>query len=381
MDFSKLKLVTEALGNDLYSRSAQNSAQNAAPGSGQQQAASQSMQNKQKTSVVAPSTRARTTEPVVTSARPPASTNVVKTSVGEQFSELRRRKETFKALEEKKADWRSELSEALGVADDPDHPYVDVMPFKNSKMKDVEKLAKQEAMKKKAAENPAQMMAKAAGMANIGEETKAERGMSALEKTERRNKRDEDEDYGAEARRKFRQLALRGKKKRPATGHKLGEEVLAEDSKSGDERGKKTKDNKNDAKMRREAGKRKAADKKAKANQERILNKAESDYRNSNAKADSHAQRAQTANQRAQQAKARGDHKQAAKHYETARHHAIKAKDYRTYVARKYIPVGSHVYAKKGQPLQMNTKFHSDSRSAKGRKNIIKRTFGINDED
>ena len=136
MDFSKLKLVTEALGNDLYSRSAQNSAQNAKPGHGQQQAASQSMQNAQKTGVVAPSTRAKTTEPVVTSARPAAATNVAKTSVGEHFDAMRRRIEAYKQLEERKSDWKAELTEALGAADDPEHPYVDVMPFKNSKMKD-----------------------------------------------------------------------------------------------------------------------------------------------------------------------------------------------------------------------------------------------------
>ena len=148
MDFSKLKLVTEALGNDLYSRSAQNSAQNAKPGHGQQQAASQSMQNAQKTGVVAPSTRAKTTEPVVTSARPAAATNVAKTSVGEHFDAMRRRIEAYKQLEERKSDWKAELTEALGAADDPEHRYVYVMPFKYSKMKDAEKLAKQEALKR-----------------------------------------------------------------------------------------------------------------------------------------------------------------------------------------------------------------------------------------
>jgi len=129
------------------------------------------------------------------------------------FHALQRKKEYVKNLQEKTSDWRTELKEALGKDDEVFHPYVEVMPFKDFKQNEAKKNLAQQAKKEGAAENPAQVKAKAGMMGMVGEEARADQGLSTVEKIDRRNKRDEDEDYGADARRKFRQMVLRGKKK------------------------------------------------------------------------------------------------------------------------------------------------------------------------
>ena len=92
------------------------------------------------------------------------------------FHALRARKEFIKQLDETKSDWKKELTEALGADDEVFHPYVEVMPFKNFKQNEAKKNLAQQAGKQGAAENPAQVKAKA-GLMGMGEEVLKERAM------------------------------------------------------------------------------------------------------------------------------------------------------------------------------------------------------------
>ena len=85
------------------------------------------------------------------------------------FHALRARKEYVKQLDEKKSDWKKELKEALGADDEVFHPYVEVMPFKDFKQNEAKKNLAQQAKKEGAAENPAQVKAKA-GLMGMGNE-------------------------------------------------------------------------------------------------------------------------------------------------------------------------------------------------------------------
>ena len=56
--------------------------------------------------------------------------------------ETRTQRELIKMMEGQKSDWRTELIEAAGPNDDPNHPYVDVMPFMNNKLNTAKKQMK-----------------------------------------------------------------------------------------------------------------------------------------------------------------------------------------------------------------------------------------------
>ena len=56
--------------------------------------------------------------------------------------EARSEREEAKMLDNEKSDWRKELIEAAGPNDDPNHPYVDVMPFMNNKLNQAKKQMK-----------------------------------------------------------------------------------------------------------------------------------------------------------------------------------------------------------------------------------------------
>ena len=89
-------------------------------------------------------------------------------STVEYFDALRARKEFNKHLTEKKSDWKKELTEALGGDDEVFHPYVEVMPFKDFKQNEAKKNLAGQAVKAGAAENPAQVKAKAGMMGMTG---------------------------------------------------------------------------------------------------------------------------------------------------------------------------------------------------------------------
>lgn len=53
--------------------------------------------------------------------------------------EARSEREEMKMMESQMSDWRQELIEAAGPNDDPNHPFVDVMPFMNNKLNQAKK--------------------------------------------------------------------------------------------------------------------------------------------------------------------------------------------------------------------------------------------------
>ena len=93
-----------------------------------------------------------------------ATTGSPMSTVESYFDALRRRKEINNLIDEQKSDWKKELTEALGADDEVFHPYVEVMPFKDFKMKEAKKNLAKQAMKPDAAENPAQKGVKAGMM-------------------------------------------------------------------------------------------------------------------------------------------------------------------------------------------------------------------------
>ena len=103
------------------------------------------------------------------------------------FSALKARKEFNKMLDETKSDWKKELTEALGADDEVFHPYVEVMPFKNFKQNEAKKNLAQQAGKQGAAENPAQVKAKASLM-GMGEEVVQERAFVQPQGTDRKKR-------------------------------------------------------------------------------------------------------------------------------------------------------------------------------------------------
>ncbi len=66
-------------------------------------------------------------------------TTPVKSDVSYASEEARAEREEMKMMEAQKSDWRQELIEAAGPNDDPNHPYVDVMPFMNNKLNQAKK--------------------------------------------------------------------------------------------------------------------------------------------------------------------------------------------------------------------------------------------------
>jgi len=62
---------------------------------------------------------------------------------------LRTQKEVIKLREKLKVDWRNEIMEAANPDDDPNHPYVEVMPHMKYKMKEFEQNSKKAAVKDK----------------------------------------------------------------------------------------------------------------------------------------------------------------------------------------------------------------------------------------
>ena len=65
-----------------------------------------------------------------------------KSNVSYASEEARLEREATRMMESSKSDWRKELNEALNPDNDPNHPYVDVMPFMNQKAKNAKEEAK-----------------------------------------------------------------------------------------------------------------------------------------------------------------------------------------------------------------------------------------------
>ena len=156
MNFSKLKL-TEMLaagaGTGLAT-SANNKASQAAQASKQVSSTTNNV-GAQSTQMAAKPTKSNIASPV--QQRTQAAPQPTATKTGPQtvvssvdyFDMLRTRKEFVKQLAEKTSDWKQELTEKLGVDDEVFHPYVEVMPHGDFKLKDAQKKALMAAKKEK----------------------------------------------------------------------------------------------------------------------------------------------------------------------------------------------------------------------------------------
>lgn len=67
---------------------------------------------------------------------------VTKSDVSYASEEARISREIERNLMNEKCDWRQELKEAMGVDDQPNHPYVDVMPSVDQKQREAKKQMK-----------------------------------------------------------------------------------------------------------------------------------------------------------------------------------------------------------------------------------------------
>ena len=156
MNFSKLKL-TEMLaagaGTGLAT-SANNKASQAAQASKQVSSTTNNV-GAQTSQMAAKPTKSNIASPV--QQRTQAAPQPTATKTGPQtvvssvdyFDMLRTRKEFVKQLAEKTSNWKQELTEKLGVDDEVFHPYVEVMPHGDFKLKDAQKKAMMAAKKEK----------------------------------------------------------------------------------------------------------------------------------------------------------------------------------------------------------------------------------------
>ena len=92
-------------------------------------------------------------------------TPITSQTIGDSYDVLRQHKELIKMRESAKADWRKELMEAANPDDDPDHPFVEVMPHYQYRQKEAMENLKKAQMKDKAAGNPRP------GMSGVNENT------------------------------------------------------------------------------------------------------------------------------------------------------------------------------------------------------------------
>ena len=138
MDFSKLKLVSEGvtssnnLAIDAENKASEQSKIVSAPT--QHNPIRKQMQLKQASKKVS--------KPEINPA--------VEINAGyDPLETLRTQKEIIKMRENLKCDWRTEILEAANPDDDPNHPYVEIMPHKKYKIKEFGQNAKKAAVKDK----------------------------------------------------------------------------------------------------------------------------------------------------------------------------------------------------------------------------------------
>ena len=152
MNFSKLKLTENAAGVAVTSNNpaTRNSAQSAANASGPGQSgmkqgtvnaqAGQSMQS-------ATNTGMKKQSPIKSGTQVNAGGP---TNIQSSYDATKANVELVKMREAAKCDWRQELMEAANPNDDPNHPFVEVMPYNDFRMKEAQKLMVKAAAKDKA---------------------------------------------------------------------------------------------------------------------------------------------------------------------------------------------------------------------------------------
>lgn len=81
----------------------------------------------------------------------------VATSINSSYDAVKAHVELIKLRESSKSDWRQEIMEAANPNDDPDHPFVEVMPFNDYRMKEAQKNMAKAAQKDRQAGGITQM--------------------------------------------------------------------------------------------------------------------------------------------------------------------------------------------------------------------------------
>ena len=129
MDFGKLKLNEGVANGNLGFSASQNTSEFArTQGKEGQTGGTQNSKERQ---------NAQKTAKVVAKQSP-----VLQTQMNNSYNpmlELRSRKELIKMREAAKFDWRKDLMEAANPEDDPEHPFVEVMPHSDYRMKEAKK--------------------------------------------------------------------------------------------------------------------------------------------------------------------------------------------------------------------------------------------------
>ena len=161
MNFSKLKLTENAAGVAITSN---NPATKNATASGNMANAGANMQSQgtvnaraaqtkqsvgQSTGGQATNTSIRKKSPTMGDTQMNATTPV-QTNIQSSYDQTLARVELVKLRESSKCDWRHELMEAANPNDDPEHPFVEVMPYNDFRMKEAKKMMAQAAAKDKA---------------------------------------------------------------------------------------------------------------------------------------------------------------------------------------------------------------------------------------
>ena len=162
MDFSKLKLTENAAGvaitsNNPATRNATASGNMANAGANMQVQGTVNARAAQTKQSVGQTTggqgtnsairkKSQTTDDTQVNAGTPVQTNIQSS-----YDATLARVELVKMREAAKCDWRQELMEAANPNDDPNHPFVEVMPYNDFRMKEAQKLMVQAAKKDKAA--------------------------------------------------------------------------------------------------------------------------------------------------------------------------------------------------------------------------------------
>ena len=173
MNFSKLKLTENAAGvaitsNNPATRNATASGNMANAGSNMQsQGTVNSRAAQTKQSVGQASGGQGTNSAIRKKAPTTADTQInaatpVQTNIQSSYDATLAKVELVKLRESSKCDWRQELMEAANPNDDPNHPFVEVMPYNDYRMKEAKKMMAQAAAKDKAEGQLTQGMQEAA---------------------------------------------------------------------------------------------------------------------------------------------------------------------------------------------------------------------------
>lgn len=137
MDFSKLKLNEGVSSSNNLALDAESKA-------------SDSATNVSAPSQVSPSRKEMQMKQRTAKFGTPKSTQ----TIGDSFDALQQHKQLIKMREAAITDWRKELMEAANPDDDPNHPYVEVMPHYSYRAKEAMENLKKAQMKDKAEGKP-----------------------------------------------------------------------------------------------------------------------------------------------------------------------------------------------------------------------------------